>query len=223
MLKARFVNDDWELGEEDLVRVVEALKSGGLVVYPTETLYGLAADPYDEEAVDRLFRTKRRPRGEPVSVALPGLEEAQSLAHFSPLALNVWAAFMPGPLTLILRAMPEAPPYVLTEEGNIGLRMPRHPVALTIAREFGPITASSANVHGQPPPKTIEEARSQLADEVDLYVDAGPCPVGRGSTVVDLTGDRPIVKREGAVPREELERYGSGGPGEAAKGGQDSP
>ncbi len=207
-LRAHGAAGHWGLREEDLVEVVEVLKAGGLVVYPTDTLYGLGADPYDEAAMDRLYRVKGRPHGEPVALVVAGLEEARQLAHLTRAAHRLWDAFLPGPLTLIVHATPEAPRRVVTREGGLGLRMPDHGVPLAMAREFGPLTTTSANRHGRPPPRTVEEAEAQLGDAVDLYVDAGPCPVGEGSTVVDLTGERATVKREGAVSREELERHG---------------
>ncbi len=115
---------------------------------------------------------------------------------------------MPGPLTLILRAKAEAPPPPVTKEGALGLRMPRHDVPLLLGQEFGPFTATSANLHGGPPPRTFGEAYSQLGGEVDLLIDAGTCPLGRESTVLELIGDQPTIKREGALAREELERHG---------------
>lgn len=207
-LHAREANGRWELREEDLIEVVECLKAGGLAVYPTDTLYGLGADPYDEAAMDRLYRVKGRPRHDPVALVVAGLEEAERLAQVTPAARRLWEAFLPGPLTLILPSRPEAPPRAVTQEGAVGLRMPDHGVPIAVAREFGPLTATSANRHGSLPPRTLEEAETQLGEAADLYVDAGPCPLGVGSTVVDLTGERATVKREGAVAREELEGHG---------------
>jgi L-threonylcarbamoyladenylate synthase len=208
VVRAKRLRDGWNLAEADLIEVIEVLKGGGLLVYPTDTLYGLGADPYDSEAVDRLYRVKSRPKGEPVSVAVSSLEEARRLARFSERALEMWRSFMPGPLTLILEATPQAPPYPITKDGALGLRMPRHDIPLLLAREFGPITATSANIHGRPAPRTVEEARSQLGKEVRLYIDAGPCYIGVGSTVVDLTSGQATIKREGALKKGELEGRG---------------
>ncbi len=208
VVAARKVKGRWQLEEQDLVHTIELLKRGGLVVYPTDTLYGLGVDPYDEEAVERLYRVKRRPRGDPVAILVADLGEAQRLAQFSTRALTLWKAFMPGPLTLILPAKPEAPPFLISEQGALGVRMPKHDVPLALAQEFGPITTTSANLHQAPPPITLEEARSQLEEDVDLYIDAGPCSLGKQSTVLDMTQERGIIMREGALAREELERYG---------------
>lgn len=198
----------WTLTEEGLVQVVELLKRGQLVVYPTDTLYGLGADPYDPLAVERLYRAKRRPRGEPISLLVADKDQARRLARFSPLTERLWDAHLPGPLTLLLPATPEAPLAPVTREAVVGLRMPDHGVPLLLAREFGPLTATSANLHRVPPPRTVADAQAQLKGDVALYVDAGPCPPGGASTVVDCTQDPPTVKREGALSRRELDLDG---------------
>ncbi len=206
--KARRVNGSWSLVEGDLADAIGILQRGGLVVYPTDTLYGLGADPNNAEAVDRMYRAKRKEARDPVAIAVSSLEEAKGLAHFRPRDLKIWEAFMPGPLTVILRARPVAPASVVSERGALGIRMPRHEVALMLLKEFGPLTATSANLHGALPPQTVVEAMAQMGNKVGMYIDGGPCPIGEGSTVVDLTGKRITVKREGRIGRDELERYG---------------
>lgn len=206
--KALMVGGSWQLAKDDLADAVAILQRGSLLVYPTETLYGLGADPDNPEAVNRMYGAKGRGAREPVAVAVSSLVEARSLAHFTPRDLKIWRAFMPGPLTMVLKAKPPAPSSVVSERGALGVRMPRHEVALALLREFGPMTATSANLHGAPPPQTVIEAVTQLGNKVAMYIDGGPCPIGQGSTVVDLTGKRITVKREGAVGREELERHG---------------
>jgi L-threonylcarbamoyladenylate synthase len=111
---------------------------------------------------------------------------------------------MPGPLTLLLPAGPEAPLAPVVREDVVGLRCPDHGVPLRLAKEFGPLTATSANLHGAPGPRTVDDARRQVGRDATLYIDAGPCPLGQGSTVVDLTTSPPTVKREGALPVTEL-------------------
>lgn len=200
--------DRWVLRADDLAHALRVLRDDGLVVYPTDTLYGLGADPHREGALARLRRVKRRAEPAPLSVAVGSLEAARALARFSDRALEVWQTYLPGPLTLLLPATSAAPRACLSPEGTIGLRMPKHDVALQLARAYGPITATSANRHGAPPPRTAGAARAQLGGEVDLYIDAGPCPLGQPSTVVDLSGGRLTIKREGAIRREELSRDG---------------
>ena len=178
---------------------VAVLRRGGLLVYPTDTLYGLGADPQNPEAMRRLFAAKQRPAGLPVSIAVPDLAAAKTLAVISPRAEVLCDGWLPGPVTLLFRPAAGAPAAILSPEGTVAIRVPRHPIALLLAKRFGPLTATSANLHGKPPPVEIREAQEQLGDAVDLYVDAGPCPIGRESTVVDLTGPEPRVIREGAV------------------------
>ena len=180
------------------------LRGGGLVVYPTDTVYGIGADPRQEGAVRRLFAAKRRPEGMPISVAVASLEAARELAVVSPQAEAVCRPWLPGPVTLLFPPTANAPRMVVSSENTVAIRVPNHPVALFLAKQFGPITASSANIHELPPPVECTEAQEQLGDSVDLYVDAGPCPVGRESTVVDLTVHPPRVAREGAVSAERL-------------------
>ncbi|MFQ6012739.1 MAG: L-threonylcarbamoyladenylate synthase [Thermoplasmata archaeon] len=204
IVKAHRVGGNWVLPEKDLTEAVELLKGGSLVVYPTDTLYGLGADPYDEAAVRRLYRAKGRPESAPVSLVVAGQEEADRLAHLTGPGRRLWKTFLPGPLTLLLPAKPEAPPPPVTREGVIGLRCPAHPIPRALAEEFGPLTTTSANRHGAASPRRAEEAVARLGKAVDLYIDAGPSPRGLPSTVVDLSGDPPTVKREGALTREEL-------------------
>ncbi|MDX1533996.1 MAG: L-threonylcarbamoyladenylate synthase [Thermoplasmata archaeon] len=204
VLKAHRLDDRWVLHPQELVAVVDVLKAGGLIVYPTDTLYALGVDPYDEAAVRRLYRVKRRPWTEPMSVLVGDLEEAERLAHIVDPGRRLWKAFLPGPLTLLLPAKPEAPPSPVTRNRVVGLRLPRHSIPRALAAEFGPITTTSANRHGAEDPTDIKEAKAQLRGDVDLYIDAGPAPHGLPSTVVDLTQDPPTVKREGALTRDEL-------------------
>ena len=184
--------------------IVGVLRGGGLIVYPTDTLYGLGADPFNPEAVRRVFAAKRRPEGQPVAVVVADLDAAKRLAVVPPRAEALCRRWLPGALTLLFRPAADAPPAIVSAGNTVAIRVPNHPVALFLAKRFGPITATSANLHGKPPPVEAREAQVQLGDAVDLYVDAGPCPLGRESTVVDFTGPEPRVMREGAVPAERL-------------------
>lgn len=187
-----------------LEEILGVLRAGGLVAYPTDTLYGLGADPASPDAVRRLFAVKQRPEGQPVSVVVANLERARELAVIPPAAEALVRPWLPGPLTLLFRAASSTPKAIVSERGAVAVRIPNHAVALLLAKQFGPITATSANVHGKPPPIEVRDAQEQLGDAVDLYVDAGPCPVARESTIVDFTGEEPRVIREGAVSAESL-------------------
>ena len=187
-----------------LEEILAALRGGGLIVYPTDTLYALGANPFDADAMRRLFAAKRRPEGQPVSVVVASVDAAKQLAVIPPQAESRCRAWLPGPLTLLFRPTADAPRAIVSAEDAVAIRVPDHPVALALAKQFGPITATSANVHGKSAPVTCGEASAQLGGAVDLYVDAGPCPAGRESTVVDFTGPEPRVIREGAVSADRL-------------------
>lgn len=184
--------------------VVDVLRRGGFVVYPTDTLYGLGVDPFNPEAVGRLFAAKKRPEGQPLSVALADLDAAKELAIVSPRAEAFLRPWLPGPLTMLFRPTDKAPPTIVSSQGTVAIRVPKHPVALMLARRFGPITATSANLHGKPASVEVWQAQEQFGDAVDMYVDAGPCPIGRESTIVDFTSAEPRVIREGALSAERL-------------------
>src|SRR3970282_562428 len=173
------------LAREEYEAVCQALDAGHLIVYPTDTLYGLGCDPFELPAVERLFEVKRRPADQPIALALTSRDQIPRYARVTPLAQRVIAKHLPGPVTILLRAGSEAPPPPVP---SLGIRGPAHPVAIAIAKAFGPITTTSANLHGGPSPGTCDAARDQLGDAVDLYIDCGPTPHGAESTIVDLTG-----------------------------------
>ena len=186
---------------------VNALKKGGVVAYPTDTLYGLGADPLCIPAVDRVFEIK----GRPVDMALPLLlrsvdDLALVAAEVPDLAWTLAERFWPGPLTMVLRKSPWVPRKVSGGRGSIAVRMPDHSVPLALAGQLGrPITGTSANPSGGPDPVTARDVETLLGDRVDYILDGGPAPLGRPSTIVDLTGSRPSLVRAGAIPFSSIE------------------
>ncbi len=180
-------------------RIRACLERGGLVVHPTDTVYGIAADPFQPAAVDRVYAAKGRPRELALSMAVANPEDVFRFGIATPLAENFVRKNLPGPYTVVLRAAPAAPPALVNRQGFIGLRVPDHPIPRLLAKACGPITTTSANRHGQPSPTSCEEAQAQLGDAVDVYVDAGPTPIGTESTVIDLSGPKAKVLRQGAV------------------------
>jgi L-threonylcarbamoyladenylate synthase len=174
-----------------------ALRAGGLVVYPTDTLWGLGARAVDRRAVDRLARVKARPPGLPISIAVSSVEEVERWAELRPPVRAVVRRSLPGPVTLLLPASPTArrrlAPGIVGPEGTVGVRVPDHPAARELARRVGPITATSANRHGRPPAATLARARVEFQDAVDAYLDVGPRPAGRPSRLLDLRGREPRV------------------------------
>lgn len=184
-----------------LDRVRETLREGGLVVHPTDTVYGLAADPFQDAAVERVYAAKARPRNLALSMAVPEVSDVFRYGTKTPLAENFCAKNLPGPYTVVLEATGEAPKALVSQAGLIGLRVPDHPIPRLLAKACGPIISTSANRHGQPSPTTCDEAQAQLGEAVDVYLDAGPTPLGQESTVVDLSGPRAKILRRGAVPK----------------------
>lgn len=180
-------------------RIRECLAKGGLVVHPTDTVYGLAADPFQPKAVERVYAVKQRPRENALSMAVPEVEDVFRFGVRTPLAENFCRKNLPGPYTVVLRATPAAPPVLVNRAGLVGLRVPDHPIPRLVAKIFGPITTTSANRHGQPSPVSCDEAKAQLGDGVDLYIDAGPTPLGGESSVIDLSGPKAKVLRQGTA------------------------
>lgn len=183
------------------------LRSGGLVAFPTETVYGLGADATNEAAVRRVFAAKGRPATNPLIVHVADVETAKRYTtHWSDAAQALAAAWWPGPLTLVLPKTADIPDVVTAGRGTVGLRSPDHPVAIELLRAFGgPVAAPSANRSNRVSPTTARHVRDELGDAVDLVLDGGPCAVGIESTVLDLSGDRPRILRPGAVTRQEIE------------------
>ena len=184
--------------------VCEALDREELIVYPTDTLYGLGGDPYTDRALDLVYRAKQRPRDEPIPLALASPGDVWTYGHATHLARAFCVKHLPGPATVLLQATPKAPAGLLSTDGLVGIRVPDHPIAQAIAKAFGPITTTSANLHGGPSPATCAEAVRQLGESVAVYVEAGPTRHGKESTIVDLSGASAKVIREGVLRREDL-------------------
>lgn len=183
------------------------LRSGGLVAFPTETVYGLGADATNPGAVAKIFAAKGRPAMNPLIVHVADLETAKRYAaEWSDAAQALAAVWWPGPLTIVVPKTSEIANAVSAGRATIALRVPDHPLALQLLREFGgPVAAPSANRSNHISPTTAQHVRDELGDAVDLVLDGGPCGVGIESTVIDLTGDRPVLLRPGGVPRRKIE------------------
>lgn len=204
VMKCRKVGGDFRLGRAALAEVLGVIASGGLVVYPTETVYGLGADPFDEGAVKRVFKVKRRPASMPISMAVPTPEALWFYGVFDERSRDFCEKHMPGPVTVLLSATSLAPPSLLSKSRLLGLRVPDHPVAVQLLKAYSPLTATSANRHGRQPPTTCAEAMDQLGKDVDIYIESGPCRYGQESTVVDLSGGETSIIRRGALSEQAL-------------------
>ena len=182
------------------------LRDGGLVAFPTETVYGLGANALNRTAVMRIFEAKERPAGDPLIVHVADLESARRVASVSRTAEALAARFWPGPLTLVLPRQPDLPAEISAGLGTVGVRVPAHPVARALLRAAGvPVAAPSANRFSRPSPTRAAHVLADLDGGIDVLLDAGPTDIGVESTVLDLTTTPPLVRRPGGVPIEELQ------------------
>jgi L-threonylcarbamoyladenylate synthase len=186
--------------DRGIATAVSSLKDGRLVVLPTDTVYGIGADAFDSAAVGALLAAKGRGRDMPVPVLVGSWHTIEGLVfHVPDAARELIRAFWPGALSLVVRQAPSLQWDLGDAHGTVMLRMPLHPVAIELLRAVGPMAVSSANKSGQPAAVTAQQARDQLGDLVDVYLDAGPSEQQAASTIVDLTGPAPRVLREGPV------------------------
>jgi L-threonylcarbamoyladenylate synthase len=190
-------------------QAAQALLRGGLVAFPTETVYGLGANALDEAAVQKIFIAKGRPATDPLIVHIADVEQIASVAsNIAPLARALAQAFWPGPLTLVLQRGSAVPANVSAGRDTVAVRVPDHAVPLALIRTAGvPIAAPSANLFTRPSPTTSADVLEDLGGRIDLVLDGGPTPIGLESTVLDLTGARPALLRPGGIPIEALYQY----------------
>ncbi|HSZ55133.1 MAG TPA: L-threonylcarbamoyladenylate synthase [Tepidisphaeraceae bacterium] len=190
-----------------IARAVEILRRGGLVAFPTETVYGLGADASNAAAVRRIFAAKGRPSTNPLIVHVSNAQTARRYARDWPMIAQTLAdRFWPGPLTLVVPKSNAIVAEATAELTSVGLRAPDHPLALRLLREFdGAIAAPSANRSNRVSPTTAAHVRRELGDAVDLIIDGGPCQVGIESTVLDLTSEHPVILRPGGISRAQIE------------------
>lgn len=182
-----------------------AIRRGELIVLPTESVYGVAADPFSLRGIEALREVKGRGPAFPIGVLVGSVRTVDGLA--TGLGADGRAlidAFWPGPLTLIVREQPTLAWDLGGSSGTISLRMPLHPVALDVLASTGPLAVTSANRAGDPAPRTCDEAEEALSDEVALYLDAGPCAEEQPSAIIDISGDVPLLLREGAFDLQAL-------------------
>ncbi len=194
--------------KEGLARAAEMLKQGKVVALPTETVYGLAANALDGEAVRKIFKAKGRPQDNPLIVHVADFEGIYPLVDNVPYVMKKLAgAFWPGPLTLIFKKSDIVPLEVSGGLDTVAIRMPAHPVILEVIRLAGvPLAAPSANLSGSPSPTISRHVIDDLSGRIDAIVDGGDCEVGVESTVLDITRDIPCILRPGGITKEEIER-----------------
>lgn len=189
---------------EVVQRAAETVRGGGVVLYPTDTIYGLGCDPFNRAALDRIFEIKGRPGEKSVLVLIPGPEWVKRLARNVPSLLDpLLDRFWPGPLTVLLPAAEGLPPGIAGPEGKVGLRQPGVPFLLEWMKVIpGPLVSTSANRSGEPSPASVERLRELFHDQVDLFLEAGSLNQGSPSTILDLCVSPPRIVREGALAGE---------------------
>lgn len=186
---------------------ITILHQGGIVAYPTDTVYGLGVSMTSRRAVERIYRVKQRPPDMALPLLVADISQIEALAEtVSEVARELIRRFLPGALTIVLPASPAVPDIITAGGKTVAVRIPAHPVPLALIKGIGtPLVGTSANISGRPDPLTAVEVHEQLGNEVDLIIDDGePCP-GMVSTIVDATGEVPLILREGAISREEIE------------------
>jgi len=201
----RIIKCSGGIGAGDMDAVADAVESGELIVYPTETVYGIGACIFDETAVKKLYLAKNRPFDMPLSVAVSDIEMMMTVAEPDERATKLADAFLPGPLTLIIKKKDSVPDIVTSMSDKVGIRIPDHSLALEIIKRTGPIVATSANKHSHPDAVNVNEAVNDLGDAVSMYVDCGPCTLGKPSTIVWLTDGKMEIVRQGAITKEQIE------------------
>jgi L-threonylcarbamoyladenylate synthase len=188
-----------------ITRAVDVIRAGGLIAYPTDTVYGLGSNALNPQAVRKIFTVKRRHQDQPLPVAVSGRTMAADIAYVDERAARLIDQFWPGALTLVLPKKPKLPPVVTGGHAGVGVRAPNHPVPLTLlASAQTPIIATSANKHGSPPCVDAQGVLRHFDGEVDLILDGGTCNA-TVSTVLDLTGDPSVLIRQGSVTRKRIE------------------
>ncbi len=188
-----------------MAAALEALDAGRVVAIPTDTVYGLAVDPFLPGASDRLFALKRRPRTVDLPLLVAGADQVLTVATGVPrVAARLTDRYWPGPLTLVVPRRPDLEADLGDDEATVGVRCPDHEVPLALCRRRRPLATTSANLHGEPTLSTAAEVEAALGDAVAVVLDGGPC-VGEPSTVVDCTGEEPKCLRSGRIPWAEIE------------------
>ncbi|HIE17164.1 MAG TPA: threonylcarbamoyl-AMP synthase [Dehalococcoidia bacterium] len=187
---------------------VEVLNRGGIIAYPTDTVYGLGCNAFDTTAVEKIYRVKQRPFNQPLPILLADIAQLSSLvSSVTGVARFLMKRFWPGGLTLVLPKATSVPQIVTAGSDKVAIRIPSHTVPIAIIQQLGAaIIGTSANISEKPSPVTAEGVKQQLGSQVDLIIDAGKCPGGRESTVVDITSGTPVILREGIIPAEAIKK-----------------
>lgn len=186
-------------------QAAEDIRAGNLVVYPTDTVYGIGANPFDQVAVKKLFVAKNRPFDMPLTVAVADKDMVEQIAVMTKPVEKLIDAFLPGPLTIITNKNPNVPDIVTSMSFKVGIRIPEDPVALELIRRTGPIIATSANLHSHPDAVSVEQAEKEFGDKVSTYLDKGVSGTGRPSTIVWICDNKIEIIRQGDISKKQIE------------------
>jgi len=194
--------------QQQVEQGISVLRQGGLVAFPTDTVYGLGAQANLHQAVERVYRAKERPQNMALPLLLADLEQMEEVASYVPhIAWLLARSFLPGALTLVMHKSDVIPDVVTGGGGTVAVRIPAHPIPVALVRGLGvPIVGTSANQSGEPSALTASDVHLYFGDRIDLVIDCGKCPGGRESTVIDVTGEKPVILREGAISREDINK-----------------
>lgn len=192
------------MDELNLSKAIKALSQGEIIVYPTDTLYGLGADIFNDNAVRKIFEIKRRPSNDPLPVAVSNLQELEKIAYIDDKNRELVESFLPGKLALILKKKDCVSDVITGGFDKVAVRIPDNKIALKLLTDFGPITATSANIHGKKTPGIINDIKMQFKEkDVSIYLDIGKL-IGEPSTIVDMAGEQIRIIREGAITKKEI-------------------
>lgn len=194
--------------ERQIQLALNILKNGGIVAFPTDTVYGIGASAINDQAIVRIYEAKQRPRHMALPLLIADRSELATVASSVPdVAWKLAERFLPGGLTLVLQKAPWVSTIATAGGNTIAVRIPDHPIPIALIRGLGvPLIGTSANISGKPSPVTADEVSRQMGDKLDFIIDGGQCPQAVASTVIDLTGGIPRILRQGAVPREAIEK-----------------
>lgn len=201
--------DPFDIDFSLIKKAAAVIKKGGLVAFPTETVYGLGANVFDQGAVSKIFEAKARLPNKPLGVCISNLDQLSRIVSLVPKeAEAIIANFLPGPLTLILPKKSVVSPDVTASLNSVGVRYPDNKIALALIDSAGvPLATTSANISGQPSPSTAQEVLAQLSSRIDLLIDGGPTKLKMVSTVIDFSSSPPKIIREGVLSKEEIDQF----------------
>jgi L-threonylcarbamoyladenylate synthase len=193
--------------QREIEKGVKILRNGGVIAFPTDTVYGLGADAFNSVAVERIYEIKNRPKHQQFPLLIADVKQLTALAEPIPeIAWFLARRFWPGGLTMVLSRKDSVPAY-LASRLTIAIRVPNHPVCLALIQYLGnPVIGTSANISGQPAALTAEEVEQQLGGKIDLIINRSKCPGGKESTIVDTTHEPPIILRQGIIPSHEIDK-----------------